>query len=135
MNPDNIKNSIDAIITGLTPLTQKMGIAIGNFWSWALLHNYAKAISGLVIAVFMFICIIIVYFTLIKKAKFIDKDYRNKDSIYASYDSTPYWGIGISLIVLFSILFFISFYNSTLRLLAPQWYTAEDVVCLVHNCN
>lgn len=40
---DTVKESLNGIIEGLTPVAQKLQIPIAELWNWALKHNYAIA--------------------------------------------------------------------------------------------
>ena len=66
MNPDTIKNSIQAVIDGLTPLAQKLQIPIEGVFKWAIKHNYALAFSQLLTPL---ICIIIFAIISVKMIK------------------------------------------------------------------
>lgn len=125
MNPDVIKNSIQAVIEGLTPLAEKLKIPIEGLWGWALKHNYALAFESVLGAILTGIAL---YFTtrLIKMAIKADKE---------NDESFGFWVGGIVLSLIASIAFIIFSIEAIDRFVAPEYNTAKDISCLVHSCN
>ena len=46
MNPDNIKQSIQAVIDGLAPLAHTLNVRLEHLWKWGMKNNIAQAFSS-----------------------------------------------------------------------------------------
>src|ERR1051325_196791 len=92
MNPDTIKNTIQAVIDGLTPLAQKLQVPLEGLWKWGLKHNYAVAIEELFAAL---LCTVGIYWSIKAIKKAIQVDLNNNYE-----DSTGYWVTGIMGVIL-----------------------------------
>lgn len=124
MNPDTIKSSIQAVVDGLTPLAQKMQVPLSGLWEWALRHNYAQAYFDLIMVVMSIVGIIFVS-KLFKWGLKQDKE-GNFPGGYM---------IGGFLLVASLIVGFVCIHQATMRFVAPEWSTAQDISCLIKDCN
>ena len=120
MEPEQIQQSIQAVIDGLMPLAQKMQMPIEQLWSWSIQHNYAVAVSNIFIAIVIWI----LTFIYVKYVKWVNKNDTFDDHI-----------IGVVLIGFFVATFFvISLYmlqDSIMRFVAPEWMTIQDIANLM----
>ena len=125
MNPEVIKSSIQAVIDGLTPLANKLGIAVEAIFGWAIKHNYSVAISILLLPVFTIIFGYITY-----KNAFKVEDW---DTTKGKQD-----GMRIAITIIFGLLTFVMFVGTSLnlgdaidRLVAPEWNASKDIYQLI----
>lgn len=130
MNPQNIKDSIQAVIDGLTPLAQKMQIPIEQLWSWAIKHNYAIAITE--VSFFVLMLIALIPYTALLKHGLKQKD----GSSYSNFDNSDgLTGLAFAIsIVLFTALISATiglFTDAIPRLISPEWHTIQDISHLI----
>jgi hypothetical protein len=138
MNAENIKNTIQAIIDGLTPLAQKLQIPIEGLFRWAIKHNYAIAVEELVGSVICMVAMFVGY-------KFVKlgfkKDAEQKEMLksvnegdrwkYSSTDNFGFYMAGGMIIVVSLVLLTFILPMAIDRLIAPEWNTAQDIMCLI----
>jgi hypothetical protein len=135
MDPNKIKESIQAIIDGLTPLAQKMQIPIGNLWEWSIKHNYAVAISQL-----LFFALTIILTGLEIKLIIWGNKKVNKTSSYSNFDHSQFWPyvvlfLGIALMVFWLGSLITIFSETVIRFVSPEWMTIKDLTGLVVKTN
>jgi len=123
MNPDNIKQSIQAVVDGLTPLAQKLQIPIQNVWAWAIKYNYAIAFQDLA-TIPLFVLILIFTVLCFKKSKW---------SSYGDPDNGWAWAfIIVAVVCAFSFVGMIIGTTSAIpRFVSPEFSTAGDIVHLI----
>ena len=134
MNPENVKNTIQAVVDGLTPLAQKLQIPIEGLFGWALRHNYAEAGVGILKGLLM-IPTIILYIKFIKWG--LSKE--DEDSIFSRFENDfgkIILGFFISCFVIFIIISgIIGAEDAVSRLIAPEWNTSKDIIQLIKGNN
>lgn len=135
MDAENIKQSIQAVVDGLTPLAQKLQIPLEHVWRWSVKHNYAIAISELCAWIFIMILAIPLY-KLYKygmtKEKADDYGHRLSNSeglVVGTVIYTICWGLA------FVALTICLFSDVIPRLVAPEFYTAQDLIFMVKGQN
>lgn len=124
MNPQTIKDSIQAVIDGLTPLAQKLQIPIQYLWIWCEKNNYAVAASEISCLVISLIAI----FPLKAFWKFALK--KQEESRYSD------WHIGATFATVIFGVFLLSslaavIFGAVPRIVAPEYHTAQDLMSLV----
>lgn len=132
MNADAVKEYIQALIEGLTPLAQKLGIAVEYLFTWAVKHNYAIAGSW----VFAFLITCFLGYLVIRAWKWGMR--TDGDSSTTNFDKSefePYGVITIIATFLVTIFFFITtigvITTAVPRIIAPEYYTIQDIVDLI----
>lgn len=129
MNPEEIKGSIQAIIDGLAPLAQKLQVPLDQLWAWSVKHNYAIAGVNLV----WFLVSIFVaygYYRFIKWGNVIEEG--ESDTRIYRRDLGPVVimaGVLVTVILITGLVSLLS--ASVPRLLAPEWYTANDLIKMI----
>ncbi len=121
MNPENIKQTIQAVIDGLTPLAQKLAIPIEYLWVWSVKHTYAVAVAEL-FPVLIFIIITPLFIRAFKKAE--------KDEWYHESTFVPVILLGIAMGVT-GIVSLMSTPEAVMRFISPEWYTIKDLTDLM----
>jgi len=122
MNPEVIKNSIQAIIDGLTPLAQKLQVPIEGLWGWAIKHNYALATAYLIEPVIN-IAALIVGLSCLRKA-----NWEGNGNSYAVVV------VVAGVIWLMSGMFLlIDITEIIARFVSPEWMTIQDIARLIKN--
>lgn len=134
MNADAVKEYIQALIEGLTPLAQKLGIAVEYLFTWAVKHNYAIAGSWLFAFFVTLVLVILVY----RAWKWGMKKESPESSInFDKRDYEPYGVMTIIATIVVTILFFITtigvITTAVPRIIAPEYYTIQDIVHLIRN--
>lgn len=129
MNPDTIKQYIQAIIDGLTPLAEKMSVPVTNLWIWALKHNYAMAVLDLVPIPLLIISSILLW-SFSKRAKWDHSGYSTSGNGYAILQIIFAFVTAIA-----AIATVVGIFSAVPRIVAPEYSTAHDLVCLVKNCD
>jgi uncharacterized membrane protein len=131
MNPDQIKASIQAVIDGLTPLAQKLGIAVESIFTWAIKYNYAQAGIGLFEALSI-IPIAIYYVKFMRWGFGSDRD--------CSYNRFSEDGGKLLLATVFSLFVLIMLVVAIVgvetaisRIIAPEWNASKDIYELIKN--
>lgn len=122
MNPDQIKESIQAVVDGLTPLAQKLQVPIEGLFGWAIKHNYAEAVMGLLPLALLLGAILPIFLKNIHKAD------------WNAVEVTPHHVIAIIsglFAGLFTIVAMLETGEAIARLVAPEWYTIQDIVGLL----
>lgn len=125
MNPETIKNSIQAVVDGLTPLAQKLGIALTSVFGWAMKHNFAIAWENVFGAVCGLVGIGIGTYALRKAYNM--KGYNDPTTLWTTLGFII-CAVSVAILVICSI-------SAIDRFVAPEWHTAQDISCLVKNCN
>ena len=121
MDVNNIKNSVQAVIDGLTPLAQKLQIPIESLWTWGLKHNYAIATAESVGALLS----VALFFVGVKTVR--RQDFENMDQ----YD-VPGWAITGIVLCIAAVLFGTCWgYDAIIRFIAPEFSTANDIIQLI----
>lgn len=129
MNPENIKNSIQAVVDGLAPLAQQLQVPIEGLWDLAIRYNYAQAISGLVVNLLAIVCIILIRKSMLKKYTEKDLHWRD-DEFHIIINAISGFVLGIALIILI-----FTAHEFVMRLIAPEMMTAKDIFDLVEGNN
>lgn len=124
MNAENIKASIQAVVDGLTPLAQKLGVAIEGLWGWAMKHNYAVA-GELLFGALCGIILLIFSVWLIKK---VSKLTMYDDEVLCVFG----WIGGIAAFIGGAVCFVMCSIQAIDRIIAPEWNTAVDISTLIH---
>jgi hypothetical protein len=130
MTPDQINSSIQAVVSGLTPLAQKLNIPIQDLFQWGLRHNYAVALTDLVPLV-LAVPLGVVFYKFTKAfTSYVPKDGYDHDEFHAV-------GAGISgiLFVIVIVISCMTLCDAIVRFVSPQWATASDIVCMVKGCS
>lgn len=124
MNPDNIRNTIQAVIDGFTPLAQKLQVPLEKLFSWAVVQNYVIAIVLILVLLILFP---ILWWGVFKLKKFCIKlkDERgdpDENPMMGFYTALSFLivgtAIGTPLIV----------YNILSRLLNPEYMALLDII-------
>lgn len=131
MTAENIKGIMNAIIEGLTPLAHKLGIATEMLFGWAVKHNYAIAISEALAWLFVAFLAIPLY----KLYKWGLK--KNENSSYTNFDNSEGITVGTAVTTIFYgilllVLSIFLFTESVPRLIAPEYYSAQDIIHLIN---
>jgi hypothetical protein len=130
MNTETIKNTIQAVIDGLTPLAQKLAVPLEKIFEWAVRENYITAIMSGV----WLIMSIILSVMLVKFLKYAWKKYL--EDKYSMWDFRFYMVgiIGVSTII---FIFLVSFNSIVSRLVNPEYHALIDIVDMVKpsSCN
>lgn len=123
MNPENIKNSIQAVIDGLTPLAQKLQIPIEGLFGWALKNNYAIAVTNL-IPLIPLIIFMVLLFRAIPKSKWNEKSPTNVEA---------YLVIFYAIFAIISLIASVACLTSAInRVIAPEWNASNDIINMIH---
>lgn len=132
MNADAVKDYIQAIVDGLTPLAQKLGIAVEYLFTWAIKHNYAIAGSWLFA---FFVTLILVYLVYRSWKWGMSKDADSSTIRFDKSDYEPYAVITIIATIVVTIFFLITtigvINTAVPRIIAPEYYTIQDIIELV----
>ena len=123
MNSDNIKNSIQAVIDGLTPLAQKMNVPIQDLWRWCLLHNYAQAVVDLFPILLLIPCIIMFVISS-KKAK-LDNWGEAENGWAISLIFLGIGGIALLVVVVLGVN------DAIFRFISPQYMIIQDISTMI----
>ncbi len=128
MNPENIKQSIQAVVDGLTPLAQKLQVPVEGLWGWAIRHNYAEA----VFCFFVFLVCLGILFAYYKFMRY-GCGSEKEDSCNRIYMNDWEWisvygGVVAAIVFIFLIA---SLYDISMRLIAPEWSTMKDIISLI----
>jgi hypothetical protein len=124
MEPQKIKDSIQAVIDGLTPLAEKLQKPVEELWRMFILENYVKAIWGIVSFIIATILTLIVTNIIKKKIK------KNKMSWQDITDHFPLTiGIIFCLIsyIILSILFLVEGQTIVSRFINPEYNVLKDI--------
>lgn len=121
MELNNIKENIQAVVDGLTPLAQKLQVPIEGLWGWALKHNYAVASVELLYGATGLLILVLG----IKNGKWEKDEY----DVVGTPTKWALLGIAGVLVLLAGGVWGI--YDGILRLIAPEWMTAQDIMRLV----
>ena len=126
MNAETIKNTIQAIIDGLTPLAQKLSVPLEKIFEWAVRENYVIAIENLIGAL-VSITIIILFFI------FLSKSFKNKEWGDYELGRNAIMSIitGIISFILVILLFFEFIPQTLKRLINPEYHALIDIVDMV----
>lgn len=122
MNPDKIKESIQAVVDGLTPLAQKLQVPIEHLWGWAMKHTYAVAISEL-LGFFLFGSLYAWIATILLR--------KGKEEGDLELASAFLFFAGVPIAILTAFVFM----QAIPRLISPEWYTAQDIAGLLTGKN
>jgi hypothetical protein len=134
MNPETIKQSVQAIIDGLTPLAQKLQIPIEHLWSWALKNNYAEAIFNLIM-IALTIILSTAYYKLLKYG--FAKSPNNNGNLETNFEQDEKFPlvvlaiVGSITLICLTLYSFLSLSETTMRLIAPEWSTMKDIAKLI----
>jgi hypothetical protein len=123
MNPDNIKQSIQALVDGITPLANKLGIAVEKLFGWAMKMNYAYGTVDIFVGIIIFIFGIFLGKSGYKLSKEMIKE---NDEFYASL-----FPFIFSLIPI--IIGIISMCYGIIRFVAPEFSTIKDIYSMIKN--
>jgi hypothetical protein len=130
MDPQEIQQSIQAVIDGIAPLAQKLQVPLEKVFEYAVRQNYVYAywqlISDFALLIIGITCFLIAKST-IKKA-----DWKDDGNSYA------WFTILSSVTCLFaSIFFIIVFFTSgseiIARFLNPEYMALQDIAKLIFN--
>lgn len=122
MNSSTIRESIQAVVDGLTPLAEKLGVAAESLWGWSIKHTYAVAATNIIEAI---VCLLI----LIILGSILRYFLRKGDSDDKFFAVLICCGLGI-----IPLLWMIdSIEESTMRLIAPEYYTLKDINKLIRS--
>lgn len=132
MSPDKIKEYIQAVIEGITPLAQKLGIAVEYLFTWAIKHNYAIAGSYVI----GFLLTILFTYPLYRLMKWGFK--KEEGAHYVNFEEHEPIAIGTMLLTVCYTVMFLFFTAQMItvaipRLIAPEWYTVQDIVNLARD--
>lgn len=135
MTPDKIKEYIQSIIDGLSPLANKLGIAIEQVFTWAIKHNYAVA-GSIIIGWLLSLIVVYLVYRLFKYG--MGKD--NPDSHYTRIQNSE--GLEFASVIgaigggIFLIIMTVGLISDAVpRLIAPEWYATQDIIELVRSNN
>ncbi len=121
MNPENIKQTIQAVIDGLTPLAQKPAIPIEYLWVWSVKHTYAVAVAEL-IPVLIFVIVTLLFIRAYKKAE--KDEWQHESSV------VPVVVLGVTMLVAGMLSIAIG-PEALMRFISPEWYTIKDLTDLM----
>jgi len=124
MDPENIQQTIQAVLDGLTPLAQKLQIPLEGLWGWAMKANYAYACIDVYILIVGIIVFIPSLKFVIKKGLFGDDGDPNPVAIVSVIGSL----IGVAIL----IGGIIAFGHAIFRIFAPEYSTAMLIINLVN---
>ena len=120
MDPNKIKDSIQAVIEALTPLAQKLQVPLEKLFEWAVRENYVKAVGD---GIWVIIGIALIYFgyRLLKWRMSL----KGKEDV--GDESMLYILAGLLLLVGTIIVGFF-FYDIAARLINPEYHAILDVI-------
>lgn len=129
MNPENIKNSIQAIVDGLTPLAQKLQIPLEKIFSWAIKENYVNLISLIILGLVLSISIFLFY----KFIKWGCAKNENGNSRFYYDDGFVVIGVfaGIILTIVFFIFLTFGIPKIISRAINPEYNALQDIVNII----
>ena len=140
MNAETIKNTIQAIIDGLTPLAQKLAVPLEKVFEWAVRENYVIAIEnciGILITLIIFITFLICLtksLKIIKTKNEYGRDYNEWDRPHTNIlgkNAIISLITGFLCCILIPIMFF-DFIPGTLgRLINPEYHALLDIVDII----
>ncbi len=124
MESSTIRDSIQAVVDGLTPLADKLQVPIGHLWEWSLKHTYAVIVTDFLEAVLM-IGLVIAGISLAR--------YTIKEAIDDPYDVGFHFASAGIVLVLVIMIFgvFYDLEDGINRLVAPEYYTMQDTIKLI----
>lgn len=125
MNPNNIKQSIQAVIDGLTPLAQKLGVPLGQLWEVMVRQNYVYAVYNIVYV----ICGVIMLYGAWKWNLWIIK--RKSENSFSDSD-IGYIGV-IIISILASVIILTSATEAIGRFVNPPYYIIQDITHLIQS--
>lgn len=130
MDAQKVKDVIQAIIDGLTPLAQKLQVPIEHLWGWGIKHNYGLAVAQIVGWVFTLVVASGVY-RLLKYGNGKEKgsDYSRFYHSEALLFVTA--GLTIATIIAVIVMTIMVLSDAVPRMVAPEWYTAQDISNLI----
>lgn len=138
MEAEAIKNSIQAVVDGLTPLAQKLQVPIEGIFRWSIKHNYAVAIAQMIpFLVGVIMAIFCVRWLMKNKVQKILTPGEPGNPYQRIYDTqiTQEGAIVIALtcisagLLLFGGGVFLS--DGLMRLIAPEWFAADDIIRMI----
>ncbi len=118
MNPETIKQSIQAIVDGLTPLAQKLQIPIEGLFGWAIKHNYALAVSYFLVPLISLIIFALLF-------RYFRKEENDNDNTFMII-----WSLGFAFVISL-IIFLVCLPDAIDRLIAPEWNAANDIIQMI----
>jgi len=133
MNPQEIQQTIQAIIDGLTPLAQKLQIPLEKVFEYAIKQNYVYAI-WFVLADFLGIVIGLSLLVFgLKKYNIFKKKYgthncMSEDDIFIALLPTIIGGLILATSV---IIFFASGQETLSRFVNPEYMALQDIAKLI----
>jgi hypothetical protein len=129
MNPEAIKENIQAVIDGLTPLAENLGVVAGKLYEYAL-H---RVLAGAVINSILAIVFTITFFVSLRWAKKLISR-RDEDGDHDENDLIP----GVILAVVSTIMFFsaIGCINMAVKqFVAPELSAIKFLIDMVSGSN
>jgi len=119
--PTIVKDTLQAVVDGLTPLAQKLGLAVEQIFWWAIKHNYALALAYSIPTILFTISI----------TKFI-KYMKKSDFEYGVSSSSEVLAIvfGVASFILLLVACG-TITQAISRWIAPEWNAAQDLVNLI----
>ena len=130
MNPETIKNTIQAIIDGLTPLAQKLAVPLEKVFNWAIRENYVQAIYEVIFGIILAIAIFYEYkfikWGLKKKEEGSKNNFYRREGIQSICIV-----IGIILGVAFLIFSLCAIPDIMRRVINPEYHALMDIVKLL----
>lgn len=133
--PETIKNTIQTIIEGLTPLAQKLGIATEFLFKWAVKHNYAVAATDLLPPIALIVFGIMTW-KCIKHALNIETQKESRYDYDQEVEQITYVIVSLVLGIMSFAMFIISIDtlpNAISRFIAPEWHTTQDIINLIRD--
>lgn len=134
MNPEKIKNTIQAITDGLTPLAQKMQVPLEKLFALAIKENMVTAIIE-IFFVAVFLAAVIAYILLIKwfgkEPKEGGETYKtNYEKINDDEGAVPMGVIvfGIAILLFGVVIIFWTIPDIIARLVNPEYHALEDIL-------
>ena len=135
MNTNTIKDTIQGVIDGLTPLAQKMQVPLEKLFGWAIRENYVRVIIDF-IWIILLIGLIIGWTKLLKYGlshKKLDNGELSDDNQFYYHDSL--FPTCVSIAVLIGIVTFliiiIGIPDIISRLVNPEYNALKDLVSIV----
>lgn len=122
MNSSTIRESIQAVVDGLTPLAEKLGVAAESLWGWSVKHTYAVAATNIVEAI---ICLLVLIgLTLIVRYFLKNGDEDEK------FGTCLFCGFLGGFVLIWMV---VAINTAIVRFIAPEYYTLKDINELIRS--
>lgn len=130
MNPQEIQQSLEAVINGLTPLAQQLQVPLNKLFEYAIRQNYVIAISDLIYYILGILLTIVFINFLIWGNK------KNEKNEYRTNFIELEWPIVIAIVggiflLIFDLFLSFNIQLTLARFINPEYMALKDLFNLI----